>query len=310
MTLRSTLALAAAIALAAPAAIAAPPVAPAIEVRTDDVTRFYKLYDATGGRPTEQQLQADYLALASPGLQTLARLRNVTPARIARAIADQPDLYAGARRCAAVLPRVQARLVTAFARLLRLYPDAKRPSITIAVGRGSPVAIAGPGRGVQIGLEAICSPKAERFLAADVEDRLVTTIAHEYVHAQQQPVLADTEELTVLQRALVEGVAEFVGELVSGGLASPRIMAAGRAGGVALERRFAADLGKRDLSAWFDNTTEAEVGQAGYYMGYRIAKAFYARAKDKRAAVRALIDATDAHAILAASGWQPGPPAD
>jgi len=43
----------------------------------------------------------------------------------------------------------------------------------------------------------------------------------------------------------------------------------------------------------------------GYWVGYRIAGAYYARASDKRAAVRELLELRDAEAILHASGYGP-----
>jgi len=43
----------------------------------------------------------------------------------------------------------------------------------------------------------------------------------------------------------------------------------------------------------------------GYWVGYRIYGAYYARAKDKRAAVRELLELRDAEAILRASGYAP-----
>src|SRR5690554_2554320 len=47
-------------------------------VHTEDVDRFYRIYDAAGGHPTAEQLQHDYLDQGSNGLQVLARERNVT----------------------------------------------------------------------------------------------------------------------------------------------------------------------------------------------------------------------------------------
>jgi hypothetical protein len=41
--------------------------------------------------------------------------------------------------------------------LVRLYPQAKTPPVTIAVGRGKPVGVGSPVTGLQIGLEALCS---------------------------------------------------------------------------------------------------------------------------------------------------------
>jgi hypothetical protein len=40
----------------------------------------------------------------------------------------------------------------------------------------------------------------------------------EYVHIQQVPALVDDEPPTVLERSLVEAAADFVAELISGGV--------------------------------------------------------------------------------------------
>lgn len=274
-----------------------------IEIQTEDVTRFYTVYEAADGHPTPEQLQRDYLDPGSAGLRHLTRVRNVNADGIARATATQPHLYTNARSCLDALPRVRKRLDRAFDNLLRLYPDATRPPVTILVSRGRPLAIAGPGEGVQIALEAMCSDIATRFFGASIDDRFVNVIAHEYVHVQQAPEQAKP---TVLERALSEGVAEFVGELISGGVANVAVHASTEGRELEIERRFAADLDKLDLSAWFDNTTAENVGQLGYWAGYRIAKSYYQNAPDKRAAIREMIQMSDPHAFLVRSGWRPG----
>jgi hypothetical protein len=206
----------------------------------------------------------------------------------------------------AALPRVRERLDRVFDELLNVYPEADRPPVTILISRGKPLAIAGPGFGVQIGLEAMCSEEAARFLGADVDDRFVRVIAHEYIHAQQAPALANNENLTVLERSLVEGIAEFMAEVIAGRASSVAVFAAAAGREGEIETRFAADLEKTDLSAWFDNTTAEDAGQLGYWVGYRIAKSYYQHAPDKRAAIREMIQVTDVHAFLARSGWKPG----
>lgn len=274
-----------------------------IEVQTEDVDRFYRLYEAAGGRPTAEQVQQGYLDPGTAGLRHLTQVRNVTAENIARAAATQPQLYANARSCLAALPRIRNRLGATFERLLQLHPQADRPPVTILVSRGRPLAIAGPGTGVQVALEAMCSDTAAKILGADVDDRFVNVIAHEYIHVQQPPERASP---TVLQRALEEGVAEFLGELISGGLANKAVHTSTRGREFEIETRFAADLDKTDLSDWFDNTTADQVGQLGYWTGYRIAKAYYDSAPDKAAAVREMLRITDAKAFLAKSGWRPG----
>lgn len=278
----------------------------AIEIQTEDVDRFFRVYDAAAGRPTAERLQREYLDAGTPGLQHLTRVRNVTGERLAQAIAADPALFTTARSCLPALPRVRARLTRAFARLLELYPEAQKPPVTILVSRGRPLAIAGPGDGVQIGLEGMCSPLAARLLGADVDDRFVHVIAHEYIHVQQSPALAGTEDLTVLQRSLLEGVADLVGELISGRIGNLGIAPTTVGREREIETRFLAAADSRDLSAWVDNTTADDVGQLGYWVGYRIAKAYLRTAADERTAIRELIQTTDVHAILARSGWTPG----
>ena len=276
-----------------------------IEIQTEDVTRFYKVYDAASGHPSADQLQHDYLDPGTPGLQHLAKVRNVTAERIAQAIETSPELYTDARACMAALPRVRERLNAAFRKLLTLYPEAQKPPVTIAVGRGRPLGISGPGDGVQIGLEAMCAPIA-RSLNPNVDDRFVHVIAHEYVHAQQDSKLGNDDHPTVLERSLLEGAAEFIGEMVSGDVAYGAFRASTKGREKEIETKFAADVDKTDLSAWLDNTTPEKLGDLGYWVGYRITKSYYQHASNKRAAIREIIQMSDPPTFLANSGWYPG----
>lgn len=273
------------------------------EIQTGDVALFYRLYDATNGRPTAAQLQRDYLDAGTDGLRSFASARNTTADRIAAAIAAQPQLYADARRCADTLPRVKPRLAQALAALSEIYPTARLPPVTIAVGRGKPVGIGSPVTGLQIGLEALCGVT---YFAANLEDRFVHVISHEYVHVQQQREMVDATNPTVLEASLMEGGAEFIGELISGGVTYAQHAQITRGREAEIEAAFAADMDKRDLSAWLYNGTMDKAGDLGYWVGYRICKAYYKNATDKQAAVRDIIEMRDAKAFLARSGWRPG----
>ena len=290
------------LALAAPALAKDVPTAAPV-IHTDDVDRFYRIYDAASGHPGAEQLQHDYLDAGSEGLHELARRRNVTGARIAETIEKRPAVYADAKRCMAVLPRVRERLAKAIAKLAQLYPESHLPPVTIAVGRGKPVGIGSPVAGVQIGLEALC---ATDWLNPDVEERFVTVIAHEYAHTQQAASLADNEHPSVLEGSLAEGTAEFVAELITGHVSSGYFPALTRGREKAIETAFAADVDKTDLSDWLYNSKPDKPADLGYWVGYRIVKAYYRHARDKRVALREILTMTDAHAFLAKSGWYPG----
>jgi len=290
-------------------ALAAAPVGPRILL--DDVTRFYAMYDATAGKPTVAQIERDYLADASPGLREFMQARRVTAQRIFDQMAADPDMYAHAHECLSVLPAVKRRLTAAFARLASLYPQAAFPPVTIVVGRGRPVGITNPA-GVTIGLEALC---AADFMNPDVEDRFVYVIAHEYAHIQQG---AETDiepgdpRATVLRMSLMEGAAEFVAELTAGGVGNGRHAGWTKGREAEIENAFVRDMDGTDLSAWMYNYQAGsdQPYDLGYWVGYRIARAYYQRHRDHAAALQAILHVDDPHAFLKDSGWTPGMPVD
>lgn len=271
-------------------------------ISIDDVYRFYQIYDAANRQPSAEKLQHDYLDKGSEGLHEIAKLRHITGAAIATNLAKHPEMYSNARDCADVLPQVRQRLAVALRKLSQLYPEARVLPVTIVVGRGKPGGVGSPVTGVQIGLENICTVKWEN---PNLEDRFVHVIAHEYAHVQQVRALVDDEHPTVLEASLIEGAADFVGELISGGLAYSYLsQTKGRE--KEIEAAFVADEGKTDLSNWLYNSTMDKQGDLGYWVGYRIVKSYYQHATNKREAIREILQMSDPKTFVAQSGWYPG----
>jgi hypothetical protein len=272
-------------------------------IHLEDVDRFYAIYDAADGHPSIDQLQHGYLDPGSEGLHTFAKVRNITGVSIAATLAKMPAIYSDAKRCAAVLPQASERLRAAMRKLAELYPNTRFLPVTIAVGRGRPVAAGGPTDGVMVGLEALCGVK---YFDANVEDRFVHVIAHEYIHVLQSKSLTDDEHPTVLELSVVEGSAEFIGEMISGAVANPGVWAEAKGRETEIENAFVLDEDKTHLSNWLYNGTLDKPGDLGYWVGYRIVKAYYQHAADKRQAIRDIVEMTDPKAFLAKSGWHPG----
>jgi hypothetical protein len=277
--------------------------APMPVIETGDVDRFYEVFEKAGGRPTGAALQQAYIDAGSDGLRTLARMRNVTGQSIADAIAKRPEIYSKARACIDVLPRVRERLVLALRKLKELYPEARFPPITIAVGRGRPVGVGGRSTGVQIGAEALC---ATDWINPSIEDRFVGVIMHEFAHVQQHVAFSEDKNATVLSASLEEGAAEFIAELTTGAISYSYMsgLIAGRE--TQIETAFAADVDKTDLSAWLYNSTPEAPADLGYWVGYRIVKTYYQHASDKRQAIRDILQMTNPREFFVNSGWRPG----
>ena len=291
---------------AAQDAASAPSTGHPSEIRTDDVDRFYRAYDAAQGKPTPAFLQSQYLDPGSQALHQFTVSRNVTPIDLAHAISVWPQAYADARSCSQALPELKSRMPAVFAKLSALYPPATFPPVTFLIGRndtGGSTTLSG----VVIGLEAACR---QTWTNPDVTERFVHLVSHEYVHVQQKWGTRDAPpDATLLFQSLLEGGAEFVGELSSGEVANLHLKSWTRGQECRIERAFRKDAFGTDLSRWLYNGTGTpdEPGDLGYWVGYRIAKAYYARAVDKTQAIAALMDVDNVTAgvILTHSGWTP-----
>jgi len=289
-------------------AAAAQPAVP-VEVRIEDVDRFYAIYDAAKGKPSAETLQRDYIEHGSEGVRQFLPHRILSGQALAAQVAAHPEVYERGRACLKVLPKVKARLQAAFAELAKLLPEARFPLATILIGRdnsGGTTAASG----VLIGLEVTCR---SNWLQADLSDRLLHLVAHEYGHVQQPAALDDeTVPTTVLRQSLIEGVAELIAELISGDITNAHLRKWSLGKQAEIDERFLAQAESSDLSGWLYNGagTPANPGDLGYWQGYRIALAYYRKAPDKAAALTALLKLDSPKAILADSGWAPARPLD
>ncbi|WP_236672501.1 DUF2268 domain-containing putative Zn-dependent protease [Stenotrophomonas maltophilia] len=282
--------------------------APAVEhvvIQTEDVARFFQVLDASKGRPSAQDLERHYLDPGSKALHGFTASRIGSMERLARAIQDKPALFAKARTCATALPSIRTRVAAAVDQLGALLPSARFPPVTVLVGRGNSGGVTTEA-GVVIGLEALCNAD---WMQADVSDRFVHLIAHEYVHVQQPGARVEVEQPTLLYQTLLEGGAEYVAERISGQPANAHLQRWTQGRECALERAFLQDSMGTDLSRWLYNGPgdDARRGDLGYWIGYRIAHAYVARAPDTRNAIAELLNVQpgNAAALLEASGWQP-----
>ena len=280
--------------------------APPVVMRTDDVDRFYRVYDAAHGQPTAAQLQAGYLDPGSEALHQFVVSRISSAAKLADAVARRPDWFADARACMPALAKTATQLPAVYARMADLYPAARFPPVTFVVGRASTGGTTTPD-GIVIGLETMCRMN---LMGADVGDRFTHIIAHELAHVQQPASAVDAPpNATLLFQALVEGGAEFVAELSSGDVSYGHMKTWTRGKECAIEQAFQEDAMGSDLSHWLYNGfgTPDKPGDLAYWVGYRISKAYYAQAVDKKQAVSDLlhVDTDNAAALLERSGWKP-----
>lgn len=197
-----------------------------------------------------------------------------------------------------------------FRRLSSLYPDAKFADVYFLIGRMSSGGTTGPS-GLLIGTEIngrdATTPVTElsaweRAVTGQIKD-LPHIVAHEMIHTLQGP---RTGPRALLAAALNEGSADFLAELISGQHIINPAYTYGDAHEGELWSEFQVAMDSANTSAWMYQGDRAPPGRPadlGYWMGYKISKAYYDRTADKRAAVKEILLFTDPKAFLAASGY-------
>jgi hypothetical protein len=127
-------------------------------------------------------------------------------------------------------------------------------------------------------------------------------VAHELIHLQQKYPRDDS---TLLAMAIREGSADFVGELIYGGMINNHLHAYGNPCEHDLWAEFQQEMDGKDLNKWLFQGDAAKDRPAdlGYYIGYKICESYYKRAADKNAAIRAILEIKDFKDFLKASKY-------
>jgi hypothetical protein len=291
------------------AALIAAAAAPAPGIHFIDALRFSALHQATGGNLDAATLQADYLDRGTVGLEDFLELRIETAEQLAATIARAPRYYAAVAECVRELPARRAEYDAIYASFRGLLPERELPPAYFVVGRANSGGTTSD-RGVLIGAEIYCRTDATPLdelsdwlagLPYDISD-MPHLVAHELAHTIQAGA-GDDSLLTAVVR---EGGADFVAELVSGDRLNSHLEAWAEPRAAELWAEFAARMDDDSYEGWLYDGDNADGRPAdlGYWLGYEIAKAYYDRAEDKAAALRAVLDAgEDAAAFLEASGY-------
>jgi hypothetical protein len=274
---------------------------------TEDVARFWAAYDRAGPGVDSLVLDSLYLVPGTPGLRDFVAARIGSAAKLAGTIRRHPRWYASIRASTLRIAEMEPRIRESLRAFERIYPEAVFPDIYFVVGRmtsGGTVSDRGLLIGAEMHARTPDMPEEElsewhRQVLKPVED-VPHIVAHELVHFQQS--YGDTSR-SLLALSLREGIADFLGEMASGRQINEHVHAWANPREAELWREFRERLHGSDLAGWFTAGPDGRPKDLGYWIGYRIARAYYERAGDKRAAVRELLTARSFDALLAASGY-------
>ncbi|HEX8612089.1 MAG TPA: DUF2268 domain-containing putative Zn-dependent protease [Telluria sp.] len=282
---------------------------------TSDIERFWTVYDKLDGAADPAALlEREYLDGGSAGLHGFVHMRINSGASLYRRIGKHAQYYRAIRantlRAASFEPLIRADM----RRFKALYPEAMFPDIYFVIGRLTAGGTASSD-GLLIGTEmygrgpGVPTSELDAWLLAGTStiDTLPAIVTHELMHFQQR-----LDPATLLGHAIKEGACDFLASLVTKGKFNETIYRYGYANEAQLKKEFLAAMDGTDFKRWlYSGAPEGErPADLGYFMGFRIAEAYYNKAKDKHQAIVDILHIKDFKRFFAESGYadQPAEP--
>jgi hypothetical protein len=285
-----------------------------VRIEVGDVARFLEALDslrfAATGEDSAAVLLQRYYEPASPGLLDFVRLRIGGANNLLAKIAARPAYYAHLPTSLARVQEAEPAIRDAFRRFEALHPEAVFTDVYLVVGRMNSGGTTSRDR-ILIGAEMYGRDAEapthelngwERAVLGDA-GMLDGIVVHELMHINQP--WQEGASPTLLQQALREGGADFVAELVTGKNINAHVHAWADPREAELWEEFRASMGGTDYSGWLYSTpAEGRPADLAYWMGYRIARAYYEGAEDKRRAIADILASPlDAETFLRRSGY-------
>ena len=271
-------------------------------IYTSDIDNFWNAYDSIKiTTDTAKQLkfiQTLYLDKATDGLKDFIISRHHSAKLHLSNILKYPKFWNSLRPKTLEIKNHIADFEILIANFKTQYPKLKEPKIYFTIGVLNSGGTTSPGR-ILIGSEIACSDKTvdaselSKWLqgAFKLNSSVVSMVAHEIGHTQQKG--GDSEDdgkSNLLGYCLGEGACDFITELIYKPVSSP-YMNYGKLNETQLWTNFQEEMFGQETKNWLYNGDNAPNGVAdlGYFIGYKICKAYYDNSKNKKEALRRII---------------------
>ena len=283
----------------------------AAKLITSDVKNFWKAYDmAEKDKTNSQKIYKEvYIDPGSPGLQDYFAFKVRSLKGFVNVHNQKPKFYAAIRKNTYTVDKQKPQMQASFVKFKDVYPAAKFPDIYFIIGSFSSGGTS-TDNGLLIGLDqAVKTPDVptdelslwQKNNFGELK-HLPNLIAHELIHFNQHGMAGDT---TLVKYVLEEGMADFIGELISGKTANERLHVWAKGKEKQIWADFEKEMWLNRYSNWIANSdqeTADKPADLGYWVGYQICKAYYDNSADKKQAVADMLNIKDYKAFYKKSG--------
>ena len=280
---------------------------------TDDIHHFWKAYELAQKDTANfvNIIKANYFDQSSIGMDDYMALKVSSIESFVQHIRSAPKFYSAIEKNTLKVDAYKKDFRRSFIKFKKIYPAATFPDVYFVIGSftsGGTVSDAGLLIGLNQAAQSDDTPVDE--LSFRQRTRLneikymPSVIAHELIHFQQKGMASDTN---TLKYVIVEGMADFMGELINGSTANPKLYAWAKGKEKAIWEKFTKDMYQNKYNNWIANSVQAtpdNLPDQGYWLGYQICKAYYEKASDKKKAIDDMLHIQDYKLFLEQSGWE------
>lgn len=254
---------------------------------TSDIPLFWKAFDQmdTKGNPFKE-----YLNEGSEGLKGFIKYRIESAKNLQKVAKKRKADYDKIRAASANAANYEDQIKQAYQSLKEWYPEAVFPPAYFVIG-----VFNSGGTSTDVGI--IMGVEMQQDMS-----NLPYIVAHELIHYNQQH---PNKDQTLLSQSIMEGSADFIGELISGKHINKDAQAYGNANEAMLCKEFVGIMNDDDYQGWLygGKRKEGRPADLGYWIGYKISEAYFDKAKNKKQAVSEILNVQDFDAFLKTSGY-------
>ena len=254
---------------------------------TEDVERFWKCFDKMDTSVTNPF--NEYVEKGSPGVKGFMQWRIMSADSLYQMVKKRKADYEKSRNVLQNLDGKEKRIKAIYAAMKYWYPESVFPPIYFVFGRfntGGTVS----DDGLLLGTEMLKNL-----------DGLPGLVAHELIHFQQK-IFGDN---TLLKQSILEGSADFIGELISGENINTVPFNYGESHTDSLCKEFVLRMSDENANDWLYGTSgkDNRPNDLGYWMGYKITESYFNKQEDKKQAIHDIINIPDPFKFLQESGY-------
>ena len=282
---------------------------------TEDIHRFWQAYDLAQKDTADREAiyKKYYFDKASRGMEDYMGLKVRSIHAFVQHHNQHKLFYRAIRKNTLKADSLKPAIYTCFEKLKTIYPQALFPDVYFVMGAYTSAGTVSDA-GLLIGINQVCKtddiPVTELSLWEKNNfnplQNLPGIISHELIHFQQDKLLK-SDDTTTLMPVLIEGMADFLGEMISGKNINQRLHTWAKGKEKRIWATFLKDMDFNRYGNWIANSgqeTPDNPADQGYWIGYQVCRAYYINAADKQQAIYDMLHFTSAKEFLKKSKWE------